>query len=47
MILFKGSKSGEKKRHLISKKEKTYNIYSFATQLMTDGVKEFNDYLNM
>ena len=32
---------------LYDEKEKTYNIYSFATQLMTDGVKEFNDYLNM
>ena len=30
MILFKGSKSGEKKRHLISKKEKTYNIIKIS-----------------
>ena len=31
---------------LYDEKERIYNIYSFATQLMTDGIKEFNDYLN-
>ena len=30
---------------LYDEKEKIYNIYSFTTQLITDNIKEFNDYL--
>ena len=32
---------------IYDEKEKTYNIYSFATHLMTDSIKEFNDYLGL
>ena len=30
---------------LYDEKEKIFNIYSFITQLITDNLKEFNDYL--
>ena len=30
---------------LYDEKEKMYNIYSFTTKLITDNIKEFNDYL--
>ena len=30
---------------LYDEKEKTYNIYCFATNLVVDGIKAFNDYL--
>lgn len=36
---FKGGKI------LYDEKEKIYNIYSFTTQLITDNIKEFNDYM--
>jgi serine/threonine protein kinase len=31
---------------LYDEKEKLYNIYSFTTKLITDNIKEFNDYLS-
>ena len=30
---------------LYNEKEKIFNIYSFTTQLITDNIKEFNDYI--
>ena len=30
---------------LYNEKEKIFNIYSFTTQLITDNIKEFNDYV--
>ena len=30
---------------LYDEKEKMYNIYSFTTKLITDNIKDFNDYL--